>query len=87
MSAECAAGSLEKAFAQLAQDWMYRGVWCPEFGRPLAVDLVVGGGAPEQRALLAAACDVVDLLTKSPEDRQALRDLGFQPVPEQVEGE
>lgn len=34
----------------------------------------------EQRALLAAGCDLYDLLTHAPQGRQALQDLLAQPV-------
>ncbi|MDA8522008.1 hypothetical protein M5C95_14690 [Acidovorax sp. NCPPB 4044] len=37
--------------------------------------------------LFAAAVDLRDLLAKSPQGREALRDFGFQPILEHVEGE
>lgn len=37
--------------------------------------------------LLAAAMDLRDLLTQCPDGRQALRDFGFEPVLQNVEGE
>lgn len=37
--------------------------------------------------LLAAAMDLRELLTQSPDGRQALRDFGFEPLLEHVEGE
>lgn len=37
--------------------------------------------------LLAAAMELRDLLAQSPQGRQALRDLGFEPVFHDVEGE
>lgn len=40
-----------------------------------------------QAGLLAAAIDLRALLAQSPQGRQALRDLGFEPVLEHVEGE
>lgn len=40
-----------------------------------------------QAGLLAAAMDLRALLAQSPQGRQALRDFGFEPVLEQVEGE
>lgn len=40
-----------------------------------------------QAGLLAAAIDLRALLAQSPQGRQALRDFGFEPVLEHVEGE
>lgn len=37
--------------------------------------------------LLAAAMDLRDLLAQSPDGRQALRDFGFEPLLQNVEGE
>ena len=39
-----------------------------------------------QAGLLAAAIDLRALLSQSPQGRQALRDFGFEPVLEDVEG-
>jgi hypothetical protein len=43
-------------------------------------------GSPKA-GLLAAAMDLRELLAQSPDGRQALRDLGFEPVLQDVEGE
>lgn len=48
---------------------------------------VVQGGDSAKTGLLAAADELRDLLLKLPQGREALRDLGFEPVFEQVEGE
>jgi hypothetical protein len=40
-----------------------------------------------QSGLLAAASDLRALLAQSPQGRQALRDFGFEPVLEHLEGE
>lgn len=45
--------------------------------------LTLDGG---KAGLFAAAVDLRDLLAKSPQGRQALRDFGFQPVLEHIEG-
>lgn len=79
--------SLPKAAAQMAHGWMQKAGWDLLFRYSIqSTDLVVGSGSPQERVLLAAACDLVDLLAQSPEGRQALRDLGLEPVLENFEG-
>lgn len=41
----------------------------------------------EERTLLAAGCDLYDLLTHAPQGRQALQDLLSQPIPHHSESE
>lgn len=50
-----------------------------------AADVAHKGGP--QAGLLAAAIDLRALLAQSPQGRQALRDFGFEPVLQHVEGE
>ena len=50
-----------------------------------ASDFVRGGGPVA--GLLAAAVELRSLLAKTADGRKALRDLGFEPVPQNVEGE
>lgn len=45
------------------------------------------GLTPEQRALLAAACDLYDILIASPTGWQALADLGLEPLFQNGKGE
>lgn len=42
---------------------------------------------PEQRVMLAVACDLYDILCATPEGRDALRDLGFDPLLQNAKGE
>lgn len=42
---------------------------------------------PEQRVMLAVACDLYDILCATPEGRDALRDLGFDPLLQDTKGE
>ncbi|MDR0216197.1 MAG: hypothetical protein LBJ15_19680 [Comamonas sp.] len=51
-----------------------------------AVDVAREGDTPKA-GLLAAALDLRELLAQSPDGRQALRDFGFKPLFEHVEGE
>lgn len=43
--------------------------------------------SPEQRAFLAAGCDLYDVLISSPQGREALLNLGLQPVLDDPKGE
>lgn len=43
--------------------------------------------SPEQRAFLAAGCDLYDVLISSPQGREALLNLGLQPVRDDPKGE
>lgn len=47
----------------------------------------LAGRSPVHAGLLAAAIDLRVLLAQCPQGRQALRDFGFEPVLEHVEGE
>ena len=47
----------------------------------------VAGAAPERRALLAAGCDLYNLMMLAPEGREALLDFLDQPVLEHAKGE
>lgn len=79
---------LPMALALMALGWMLRsGVDISWHYRIRATDLVREDGKSGDHLLLSAACDVVDLLAQSPEGRQALRDLGLEPVLQHVEGE
>jgi len=73
----------------LAAHWMEQG-GIPRFARDLAAmtDALPKGStrSAEQRALLAAGCDLYDLLTHAPQGRQALQDLLAQPVAHDAEG-
>lgn len=42
---------------------------------------------PEQRVMLAVACDLYDILSSTTEGRDALRDLGFDPLLKDTKGE
>ena len=78
---------LPMALALMAQGWMRRAGWDISVRYQIqATDLVRDDGKSANHALLAAACDVVDLLAQSPDGRQALRDLGLEPVFEHIEG-
>lgn len=79
---------LPMALALMARGWMCRAGWDISWRYKIrATDLVQDDGKNAECALLAAACDVVDLLAQSPDGRQALRDLGLEPVLQHVEGE
>lgn len=54
--------------------------------RTTAVDAVKDGDTA-RAGLFAAAMDLRDLLTQSPDGRQALRNFGFKPLLEHIEGE
>ncbi len=78
---------LPMALALMARGWFHRAGWDIAWRHQIqATDLVHDDGKSADYALLAAACDVVDLLCQSPDGRQALRDLGFEPVLQHVEG-
>lgn len=51
-----------------------------------SVELAVNGDCTKA-GLLAAALDAREVLASTPEGRQALRCLGFEPVAQKVEGE
>lgn len=48
---------------------------------------IAGEKAPQQLALLAAGCDLVDLLRSTPQGREALRKFCLEPLGEQAKGE
>lgn len=78
---------LPMALALMARGWFCRAGWDIAWRYKIqATDLVHDDGKSADYALLAAACDVVDLLCQSPDGRQALRDLGLEPVLENFEG-
>lgn len=79
--------ALAAAAASMAADWFGRCESSVAFRGQFAVVGVVMQTDPQRRALLAAACDLVDLLGKTPQGRQALSDLGFEPFLEHVERE
>lgn len=54
---------------------------------PLHASHVAQEGGSAKAGLLAAAMDLRDLLGKSPDGRQALRDFGFEPLLQDVESE
>ena len=79
--------ALMTALLCLAAHWMEQG-GLPRFGRSLAAmtDALpkesnrFAQRSAEQRSLLAAGCDLHDLLTHSPQGRQALEDLLAKPI-------
>ena len=54
---------------------------------PSSAVMLVKGGDSTKTGLLAAAHDLRDLLLKVPSGREALRNLGFEPLLEGLEGE
>lgn len=76
--------------ANLAKAWMERCGFPLSFRHRLAaLDVAVGSreSTEGERTLLAAACDLIDMLSATPEGRQALRDLGFDPLLQNPKGE
>jgi len=78
----------------LAGHWMEKGGSHMRFRDRICMADVAGPmpGArqprsPEQRAFLAAGCDLYDLVTASAQGRQALSDLLLQPIPQEPKGE
>ncbi len=86
-------GALMTALLCLAAHWMEQG-GMPRFGRSLAAmtDALpkesnrFAQRTAEQRSLLAAGCDLHDLLVQSPQGRQALEDLLAKEVAYHAEG-
>ena len=73
------------ALLALVQDWHSLS---GHSGRhPTTASQIAALGGAAAAGLLAAAVDLRDLVGQSPKGRQALRDLGFQPFLEHVEGE
>lgn len=58
-----------------------------QFRDALSVASCVTQGSPEQRGLLAAGCDLYDLMMLAPEGRKALLDLLDKPFLEHAKGE
>jgi len=86
----CRQTDIHKQVARLAERWMRQcGMTLQMRDRLRMVDAAVGRAdmTPEQRGLLAAACDLYDMLAATPEGRQALLDLGFEPLPQHPKGE
>lgn len=76
--------------AKLASGWMLRSGITPKHASKLTVlDAAIGGRnmTTKERVLRAAACDPHDTLHATPEGRQALSDLGFEPVSQDPKGE
>ena len=74
-----------KALAALAGRWFEAAGFSIAF--PCLPSDIACEGAAASAGFLAAAVELRDLLAQSPQGRQALRDLGFEPVPQNVEGE
>lgn len=75
------AGALERALAALAATWLSADGFCVREAHNAS--LVQLCAAPHA----ACALDVVRLLSDFEQGRQALRDLGFQQLFQQIEGE
>lgn len=73
------------AVAACAARWFGLAGHC--FAFPSGATEVVLEGDTSKAGLLAAAIDLRTLLTQSPQGRKALRDFGFEPLLEHVEGE
>jgi len=97
LSQEVASGdpaALRRALLLLAKHWMEKGEASIRARDGVSMSDVSGPtplGSPkrtaEQRAFLAAGCDLYDLVTSSAEGRKALADLGLQPLSQQRETE
>jgi len=78
--------ALLRAIGTLAGAWMRTAGTSPDCRRLVTCSETAGclrnptPTTPVQRAFLAAGCDVLDLLALSPEGRQAIHDLGFEPI-------
>lgn len=66
-------------------------LWFEQAGQHISVPVLATEVASREgtaaAGILAAAIDLRDLLAQSPDGRQALSDLGFQPILQHVEGE
>ncbi len=82
-SGDCAA--LSVAIAACAARWFVMADSHIAFH--LGPSCVAEKGGSAKAGLLAAAMDLRDLLAQAPDGRQALRDFGFEPVLQNVEGE
>ena len=74
-----------KALAAMAARWFDAAQFNIAF--PCLPSDIAREGSAASAGFLAAAVELRDLLAQSPQGRQALRDLGFEPVPQNVEGE
>jgi len=74
-----------KALAAMAARWFDAARFSIAF--PCLPSDIAREGAAASAGFLAAAVELRDLLAQSPQGRQALRDLGFEPVLQDVEGE
>lgn len=73
--------NLPQAALALAQHWFkLSGSTISVRPKLRAVDIV-------DRPLLAAACDLYDLIAKTPQGRKTLSDFGLEPGLEQIKGE
>jgi len=86
--------SLVHALALLARGWFIAAGLRMEWRAKIGATFLVAGTAQcakplssEHRALLAAACDLHDVLAHSPDGREALLNLALQPVAEHTESE
>jgi hypothetical protein len=79
------AEALARAVAGCIRLW-YAYAGTDVLGHPAASHVAALSGTP-QAGLLAAANDLRDLLAQTPHGRQALRNLGLQPVLQHVESE
>jgi hypothetical protein len=74
-----------RQLATLAADWMM--LAGHTIAAPCSAAEIAARNGTAHAGLLAAAVDLRELLCQSAQGRQALHDLGFQPVGQQVEGE
>ncbi len=88
------ADTLISGIACLAAYWMQLGGYRLADRKEVGMTRAAAGhpdddpqSTPEQRALLAAGCDLYDMLALHPQGRQALRKLGAEPFPEDSESE
>lgn len=76
--------ALLEALLAVVSSWFYAS---DRSGRhPTSAAEIALLGASPNAGLLAAGCDLRNLLAQSPDGRQALRDFGFQPFLEHIEG-
>lgn len=67
--------------------WMHLGGSDIHFRPKISQAALVTQYSPEQRALLAAACDLYDLLMLCPQGRKALLDFLDKPILQEPKGE
>lgn len=83
---------LESKIAKLVAYWFDKSGFAPITLKDFqAINIAVGSSittsTPEQRTLLAAAYDLARVLSTTPEGRQALLNLGFEPLSKNTKGE